>query len=395
MPISILRTIVSIITVGITLHFPIALANAPEYPSFAVAEHLTLGNEILLTFDKNVPGQKNISLHMPNGADITYGEAIIFGDLYGIVGKPISRGETEAERKNRFINTFNTFATKNDAVSEMTSLTDIVKCELDLINERIKNGESPEAIYKNISNEGGRQLNCATGGGCGTNTWWLYPGRYLTLAKENFDHFGDNALLTYQAGHQAALEQALIAHQTNDRLQLELAYAMNAFASHFLSDRFSAGHIRIPRNELGANVTPEVVGSLLANYMHNEESAYGLRVHNQRNDHWVSYGDWSYFNKLNDSARSIIREALQTSADEIYDAYLYGDITQPDQTINYVPIPDDINPDDHLDISPLFYWDNETKLLMRRIMLFDPYDRHWTSSWWGWSTLAELREKKT
>ncbi len=370
------------------------IARLAGKPSFSIAEHITIGDEIKLAFDANTPGQPNLTLHLPNGASLSYGDAISLGDFYAVIGEPISKGETEAERKRRFIAAFDSFARTPESAAEIAKLGSIARQELKILNERMKNGETPEAIYKSLSNETGRQLNCATGGGCNKNTWWLQPGRYMTVARDNYDHFGDNAIIAYQTGHQAAIEQALAAHKTGDHAQLELAYAMNAFASHYLSDRFSAGHIRTPRNALAEQVTPELVGALLASYMHSEENAYGLHVHNQRNDHWVAYGDWSYFNKLNAPAKPIIREALQVSTDDIFNAYLYGDTEDTDKTMTYIPVADEFNTQNNLDISPLFYWDSDNNVLMRRTNMSDPYSHDWTSNWWGWSTLAELREER-
>lgn len=370
-----------------------SLNTAPP-PTFAVSEHVTLGNELLLSFNTDNPGRANIPLHLPNGLKMSYGEILSMGDFYALIDKPISKGSTVSDRKARFLTAFHSFATAPAAIDEVNKLVGISKQESVIVNERMKNGESPEAVFKSISNEMGRQFNCATGGGCNENTWWAKPGRYLDVARDNYDHFGDNAIIAYQTGHEAALDQALLAHQTGDRSQLELAYAMNAFACHYLSDRFSAGHIRTPRNELAGNVTPDVVGSLLANYMHGEESAAGLHVHNKRNDRWISYGDWSYFNNNNEQNRLILRSTLQASVDDIYNTYRYGVLDKTNNIAAYIPIPDETDAQSHYDISPMFYWDESTKTLMRRTVLSDPFDRHWTSNWWGWSTLAELREER-
>ncbi|WBV68699.1 hypothetical protein PGH46_00030 [Legionella pneumophila] len=43
-----------------------------------------------------------------------------------------------------------------------------------------------------------------------------------------------------------------------------------------------------------------------------------------------------------------------------------------------------LNDENNMDIAPMFYWDKENKQLLRRTNLTNPYDRHWTNSWW-WS----------
>lgn len=383
----------SVIGLCLTTSMPVLADTTNQYDSrsFAIAEHVSIGNNINLSFSPDEPPQKGIILTMPNGLKLTYGDLISFGDFYGIVGQPISKADSPNEMKERFNADFNTFTTSPDTLDEANQILNISKQEQTIVTERMKNGEAPEAIYKSIGNEVGRQLNCATGGGCDPDTWWATPGRFLNLARDNYDHFRDNAILAYRAGHQAAIQQAIVAHQTNDRRLLEKAYAMNGFACHFLADRFSAGHLRTPRNELPEHVTPALVGALLSGYMHNEESRYGLHVHNKLGNQWVAYGDWSYFSHVNENARYIIHDALQASADEIYSAYLYGSVDTHDNALDYLPIPDETANQNRNDISPMFYWDSDSNAVLRRTLLADPYDRHWTANWWGWSTLAELR----
>ena len=71
---------------------------------------------------------------------------------------------------------------------------------------------------------------------------WDVPG-YLGISLINWDHFGDDARTAYNTGHAAAIQ---VAKKGN----LKLAYAMNAFADHYLEDSFAAGHIRTPRRQL-------------------------------------------------------------------------------------------------------------------------------------------------
>lgn len=51
--------------------------------------------------------------------------------------------------------------------------------------------------------------------------------------------------MTYETGHGFAIQYAA---GTNSNLSL--AYAINAFADHYLQDSFSAGHVRTPRRLL-------------------------------------------------------------------------------------------------------------------------------------------------
>ena len=70
----------------------------------------------------------------------------------------------------------------------------------------------------------------------------------MKLAVNNYDHFQHQAQQVYLTGHQLAIEKAQEAAKEEDvkkrNSMLMEAYAMDAFASHFLTDSFSAGHIR-------------------------------------------------------------------------------------------------------------------------------------------------------
>lgn len=362
---------------------------------FASAEHIVIGNNINLYFSQNDSGQAGLPLTLPNGVKLTYGDLISMGDFYGAPNeKPISQGETEKERTLLFKQAFYSFASNASNISELKQITDIAHAEQAFVELGMKNNEKPEDIYKKIGHEYDRQLNCTTGGGCDINVWWMNPGRYLKLAYANYDHFGDNAITTYQIGHNVALQVAADAHQKHDLKKLELAYAINAFACHFLTDRFASGHIRTPRVELSEQVSSSRIGSLLVNYMHEEENAYGLHVHNQKGDSWIAYGDKSYFSTQSEDHRKMIMSAVQNSANEVFAAYMQGNKYVSDTTSNLIPIPDETLNASLLDISPLFYWDKETSKLMRRVKMSDYYDKNWTEDWWGWSTLVELARER-
>jgi hypothetical protein len=261
-----------------------------------------------------------------------------------------------------------------------------------MIDEGKKKGETEEAVFKKIGHNNDIKFNCLTGGGCTSSDWLIKHGRYLKLANEDFDHFGENALISYKTGHALALDEAAKAH--GDLRKLEIAYAMNAFASHFLSDRFATGHTRTPRQELTDHVTPSTIGSLLAGFMHEEENTFGLHVHNERGDHWIAYGDKSYFSPKNTKHTDMINETLQASASQIFAAFERGTAEINDTVYKLIPKADELGSASNLDVSPLFYWDSKTNQLMRRNETTNYYDKHWTADWWGWSTLLKLQTER-
>ncbi len=367
---------------------------SPLKPQFVSAEHVILGDKVKIYYSANDPGKEGAVLHLPNGLNLTYGEIVSMGDFYEILSSPVSQVQSDTERKARFLAAFLSFTEEAAVISEVNQILGVVHDEMNILNEGIKKGETTEEIYKKIGNDNERKLNCITGGGCNSLTWFLYPGRYLSLANQGYDHFGDNAWITYKTGHDLALKQATLAHQTNDLKKLEIAYAMDAFASHFLSDRFASGHIRTPHQALLDHVTPGTIGSILAGYMHSEENARSIHVHNERGDHWIAYGDKSYFNPINAQHRNLINETLQASVNQIFAAYQSGSINVDDTVSKLIPQPDETGNHSQQDISPLFYWDNSTSKLMRRSDMTNVNDRHWTSDWWGWSTMIELQKER-
>lgn len=384
------RIVIAFCIFGVQFSFAQALT---QQPTFEGSEHILLGDQIKLFFSRQDPGQLGYLLHLPNGLRISYGDIVSFGDLYGPLNISIAHGSTDAERKALFLAAFNAFASNLKAKDEAEKLLAVLHHEKKLLEDGIERGEDPEKIFQKIGSETSRQLNCITGGGCNPKTWFLHPGRYLLLANIDFDHFGDDAWLAYQTGHEIALAEAFSAHATGDLQKLEIAYAMNAFASHFLSDRFSAGHIRTPRDELYDMVTPSFVGSLLAGFMHREENSAAIHVHNKRDDHWLAFGDRKYLCAVNSDNRHFLNEALQSSARQIFDIFVDGFIRE-DVVPDILPYADETLNQNQKDLSPMFYFDPQTKKLLRRVDLENIYDRHFTDHWWGLSTLALLTKAR-
>ncbi len=339
-------------------------------PFFDSPEHVVIGDEIELN------GLKSKTLKLSNGLELSFGDLVSMPDFYGIVSEPIARGKTAAEQKKRFLKGFASLAKSQEALEEASKILAVIHAQRDRFAQKLPPLKSNDEQHM--------EYNCLTGGACSGSLWWLSPGRYLDLAKQDYDHFGINALIAYKAGHTAALEAAV---QGN----LELAYALDAFAAHFLTDRFAAGHLRVPRTELPDHVTPSAVGSLLGGYMHAEENQNGLHVHNKRGDSWIAFGDHRFFDTENAQNRAIMREALVASTNEIYQAFLARQMPIKYQALELVPEPDENASNPKYDVTPLFHWNPTSKTIMRRSDTKDVHSKDYTSTWWGWSTLAQLR----
>lgn len=152
--------------------------------------------------------------------------------------------------------------------------------------------------------------------------------RYLDLAAQNLDHFGPvNAQNAYIAGHQVAMETAAAAGAMvggrfgiltpEATVLLNRAYAMDAFACHFLTDLFSAGHVRVPREELDSVTN----GDSYVRAMHNEDGRTGVNVRDGLGHIWAVFGDNSLFFDRSKANQVRAQAAVDASVNEIAAAF--------------------------------------------------------------------------
>ncbi|CAO3425154.1 Phosphatidylcholine-hydrolyzing phospholipase C (EC 3.1.4.3) [Azospirillum doebereinerae] len=362
---------------------------------FEGGEHTAIGDSITLYFSGNDPGTPawQVPLSLPNGLALTYGQIVALGgDFYGIPARPISDGTTPEDRAARFTDAFNSLAYLPASKDEATQILAVMKIEIDAANQALANGEEPHEAYDRLGDTLSGKWNRITGGG-GPISDFFPLGRYLKLAAVNWDHFGTWAVLAYTAGHTMALQQALRARAGGGRAALELAYAMNAFADHYLSDLFSGGHLRTPRKQLYDTVTPSDIGSLLSRYMHDEDCKFGLNVTSAAEFSWRAYGDKRYFDTMDVANRNQVDATVQASADEIFETFSTGTAPAPAdfgallRIANLQSVQDRRNTQNY---SPLFAADGAT--VLRRNDVNNLNDRSWTASWWGWSTYLLLQK---
>jgi hypothetical protein len=123
-----------------------------------------------------------------------------------------------------------------------------------------------------------------------------------------------------------------------------MAYAYDAFACHFLSDHFSSGHLRVPREDLhkGRNCSwwnTEFIwfgaaGDYCSKLMHDEDNRMGLMVANNAcyvsNPDpsickvWRAYGDAYMTDPQNQENLKRQQEVLQISVDEVWNSFVNG-----------------------------------------------------------------------
>lgn len=367
-----------------------ALKGKPKL-RFEGAEHTAIGDNTRLRFIESAEPvlAQNVPLHLPNGLALTYGQVLALGgDFYGIVDRPINEGSTSADRLQRFTAAFDSLAALTASKTEATQILAIMQKEIDAVKQAIKDGKQPHEAYDALGDTLSEEWNKITGGGSFVSA--LFPlGRYLKLAANNADHFGEWARQAYIAGHTAALQTAAAAHASQDELRLERAYAMNAFADHYLTDLFSSGHLRVPRKVMAAAVTPSDLGSLITRFMHDEDSKFGLKVRNGHGEQWRAFGDKRYFDATDADNRNQVTLAVQDSADEVYAAYSSGNVPTTFNALQRLPdltaVLDPAN-----NFSPLFrLQDNK---VLRRKDVNNLNDTATVDDWWGWSTYLLLKD---
>ena len=184
-------------------------------------------------------------LTLPNGVKVQFGKIVaLAGDFYGVPDKPIidpkadgTQSGEQQKRRERFLTAYQTLGAQ----------------EGKLIGEEV-NKLAKMIEEDHVARNSGKKLHSHADWDRATGGAWvgglpIVPGRMLNLATKNYDHFQPQAMEAYLVGHQLAIEKAREAaretNAENKKRKLMEAYSMDAFASHFLTDSFSGGHIRL------------------------------------------------------------------------------------------------------------------------------------------------------
>ncbi|MBN9230463.1 MAG: phospholipase [Legionella sp. 40-6] len=362
---------------------------------FANLEHQFLGDQVTLHLEENQSKQ----LSLPNGMTLTYGQIVMLaGDLFGDPRYPISSCEPK-QRSICFLAQFNALAQGKDnkgCQNPLSQTKNLLSYFQNLAQQLViwkQDGKSEPDFYKLHATEINKQSNRLTCGGSKVSEYIPF-GTYLKLAEVNFDHFSPDSLKAYEAGHQTALNTAMQAYQqkkmgNNKTAQqlLELAYAQNAFANHFLSDSFAAGHLRTPRRAISEHIKlPAILQLLLANLMHDEDNRLGVNVVNAAGLSWKAYGDNYLMQSQAANHRYILIEAMQRSADAIYDTFLSGTLPKKYSELELVPQADKVGQLDQA--AALFKMENG--VLLKRKESRNPNNYEWTAKWSPLLTLLEF-----
>ena len=132
-------------------------------------------------------------------------------------------------------------------------------------------------------------------------------GHYAQLALANKAHFSPHNWKAFKDAHQEALRAVQSRVQSKPASEKvppipARTLALTAFGLHFLTDSFSSGHMRVPREELGED------GALAAKLMHDTDGKYGLQVHDEIGNTWRAFGDGYLRNSPEDSAARWIEQ---------------------------------------------------------------------------------------
>ncbi|PBK60954.1 fucose-specific lectin [Armillaria solidipes] len=336
---------------------------------FEYAEHCFIGDAITLTLAN---GEKVVAsdyrFRFKDQLSLTCGQINgLAGDFYGTYD-PISDGKNDQDRSARFVQAYNTLADGGPRLpKEAMDILAVLQAEVDAVNAALANHQDPSVVYAQLPDVSVK-LEQITYGRSGI------PG-YLGLAQINWDHFGADARTAYNAGHATAIQKAISG-------DLDGAYAMNAFADHFLEDSFSAGHLRTPRRLLHGTV--DFTADFCAKYMHDEDNAIGIGAKDPGGHSWTLYGDKRALDSLNDDNRTRCVDSVQASANEIYKAYKTRQAPSPDdyQAWTYAPTLESANA--HQMLAPLF-----TSKIERRKKIENRWLWNFTTDYWFWSTVVE------
>eukprot|EP00128_Syssomonas_multiformis_P017219 Colp12_sorted_trinity150504_noHs@34192 len=319
----------------------------------------------------------------------TYGDIIGFaGDYFGAgsFSEVICNGfrESVEEGERRFMKAFSLLYDA-DVASVLDSVRVLWKQEQDVMSDPENQSLPPWQRFAKLKEP--RYLK-ALG---------RYFFTYLNLANYNYDHFGTCGTDAYRAGHMQALALAksagsLVHGHSFDNLPLDKkgqaltqarsmllkAYAVNAFADHFLSDAFAAGHVRTIRQDLvnfcvqtKPSLTPtyvaELDGGLASQWCHDEDNRNGLHVTNARGDSWVAYGDGNYFDDRARRGRELVAEAIGISAQEVFKQFLNPDLEPHYTALRLTPLPNSANlyPDENPCALYIVDPNNSTRILVR------------------------------
>lgn len=289
---------------------------------FGSSEHIAIGAEVKLP-------------EIPSGSPLMHGFVhfrhiiALAGDFYGVINQPISlclepNGTTPTQR---FLAAFDSLLKGDIGI-----IRKLVRA-IDQEHEDVKHASLPHHCYRDQMMER-------------DHAYEQIKSDIGRLLIDNSDHFSANAVEAYLTGHAAAIRLAQEAGRKKDSEGLKFAYAHDAFACHFLTDLFSAGHVRNQRGLLEKFLLEKLKFSaadaksfagLLTAAQHEEDGSQGVNVSNGKGESWKAYGDGCFFTPENQENKTKVITAVQESINELYRAYQNPDSPLETQMEQFIP----------------------------------------------------------
>jgi len=213
------------------------------FENFNYAEHALLGDNLRLRWSNDEVTAGSKILKLKNGNQLTCGQINALGGGFFATLDPICLGATFKEQCDRFQAAYDTLGHDDIAVGEVKAIVENRQNERKAVKDAAAAGKSTSDAYKGLKSQGMTRVLDKEDEELTKITWGRTGPSYIRMAQLNLDHFGDEARTAYNAGHTLAMKTAAAG-------DLEIGYAMNAFADHFLGDCFASGHIRTPRRVL-------------------------------------------------------------------------------------------------------------------------------------------------
>lgn len=282
-------------------HFDLGAYALLSLPSSQGGVDKIYGNKLIVKSLQTSYGQMNLSF-----ADIFW----LGGDIIGEPKQIIGSSSTPAITFQNNLAAFDKYKDYIPAVFTVYS---------NVINDVQKFVDTGSTLV--VPDKYNYEYNKATGGWGGAAGSLLKSGLYLKLAQYNYDHFGENAVKSYVAGHTLALEYA---SKATNAEELKYAYFVEGYADHFLTDLFATGHSRTPRVEIVnycANLG-QGPASFLTKLMHDQDGTTGLTLVNGKGETWFGTGDENFYTPANKDNKLRALSVVQQSVDQVYNAYV-------------------------------------------------------------------------
>ncbi|KAG8531944.1 uncharacterized protein KY384_003580 [Bacidia gigantensis] len=293
--------------------------------AFESPEHQSIGNSVHLTYSNRTISGSSFD-YVVNNHSLSFGNIILLAGDFFFHWHATYCAESISDSWD-FNQTRSIEVAKDNANLLRLDSSDLISCILPLVEEQgnvtataMQHGQDPAQIYQDQAYHYNKNFAHCTWG-------------YIGIALCNRDHFGTDAGKAYSAVHSAALERARDAVSDSD---LKEAYFLEAFGQHFLTDLFSAGHIRTPRRALHS--TGPLCSTCLYDLwpadqsgknQHDEDSTNGLWVTNDIGQSWAAYGDMHLMDGRSAKNLQHVIEACQLGIEEIWWAFRTHEFPAP------------------------------------------------------------------